>query len=317
MFCLLCSFWGIPMCGQSGAAENKKSSDVFYEGSYTDLSDRTINAKIEFYTPLNFQDSVSVVTSDGQAHHFHPSEIKSFSFSVKNKKISYERVTANEKTRFFALTTPGTFLKEYNYCYDLNQSNPSHATADVIPAFNPCFKKGDSLFLISSDEAFNDWMSRLVADDSLLSKMVNEKKLNFFVEDEVKFVLDEYNRWRTDGTTHSSADTSMALHGIADAEKYYKAKLPFVLTATAMGIGTPVVGIPVAFWIALKKPKLSSLKIRDSKLLSNTDYMNAYRIKAHEQKIKATLKGSLWGLGLFGTVILSNKIIQGKPYFFD
>ena len=123
------------------------------------------------------------------------------------------------------------------------------------------------------------------------------------------FIVKEYNDWMDKVITRqvSPTDTSMAMKGVLDANKYFNKKRNFYLNFFANGLLTPLVGLPTALISGFTKPVF--LRVPDEKLKNNTDYMSGYKMRAFQMKNRSAGIGNLCGYALLvATIVVINVI---------
>lgn len=273
----------------------------------TNNDDTLAVKKILAFDFVPLQDEVRMINIREDTLTFHPQDIKAFAFElIKTKR--FQSVTLNGQRKFLRILVDGTNLK-FGYSYRKYFSSSSFIRYNVNYVL--CHS-GDC----TGFSANYNWTNG-VADYPLLSNILSEKK--FWTENEsvlfyrkgFKFIVKEYNEWNENKKKGlvTDNDTSMALRGVLDANKYFNKRINFIFNFFVNGLFTPLVGGPVAFISGGKDPIF--LKIPNKELRKNHEYMSGYKARAYQLKSKAALRGHLWGYTLFAA-ILAVRIVTGN-----
>ncbi|HEX7412988.1 MAG TPA: hypothetical protein VF411_03000 [Bacteroidia bacterium] len=150
-------------------------------------------------------------------------------------------------------------------------------------------------------ERINKFLAQIVSDDTLLVKMIKEKRVS-----DISVIVNEYNHWKN-LSPENKADTSLTKRGIFDAEKYYKHKKFFWIT-TGTGAVVMIPGLITGIAIDYSELPIEKLNIpANSKYFLYDTYIAGYKMRAKELRQKSLQRGLLAGCALFlALAFLSN-----------
>jgi hypothetical protein len=262
---------------------------------YITNSDDTVFVKNLYGRYLNpdfctLQESVVVLNSKGGTDTFCPSEIKSFSFKTHWKWCRFDAVNFFGKKMFLYNCANGPYLKVYEETKFIGGKR----------GYISSYYLNYNGIWVSDIGNFKESFMSVIADDSLLTKVITKKKIPL-EKLGLQAAVCDYNLWiakKMEGRA-TDKDTSMVIKGIVDADKCFNRKRNFFLNFFANGLG-PEVGLPTGLISALSKPRY--LYIPDENLKTNNEYLIGYKARAAELKNKAALWGHICGWGLFFVV---------------
>jgi hypothetical protein len=147
----------------------------------------------------------------------------------------------------------------------------------------------DSMVVERNNRKLNDWVAETISEYKTLSTMVKAKKINAFPWD-FKLVVDDYNNW----SARNMPDTTSYLKGYIDAQRHYKAIVPFTASYVA-GTAFFLPGLFTAVIVA-HTPKEQNIKVPKKLLLQDdNEYKEGFQHKAYDKKYRAAAKGSILG----------------------
>jgi hypothetical protein len=213
---------------------------------------------------------------------------------LANDNLYFETETINSKRLFLnARCGSGGPLKYFQYYFPIYSSNRKSWVISEVS-----FLQKDGRFVDRGHNHFAKWLSRATSDYSLLSEMVKKKELNANTpkmknqSPNLSMIVNEYNNWKLSGN-ENPMDTSVTLHGIADADKNFHPKKAYWVTALA-SCAFMFPGMIVGQVCFNKEPKDSELNIpANSRYRNDPKYLEGYKMRAMYKKSRAIIRG-IW-----------------------
>lgn len=219
----------------------------------------------------------------------------------------FESLAINDTAHLFVNVKYGVAnnLKYLNYYYSYHPhyrgGHGIHLNEFRLAAIQ-FYKKDNTLLDQSTCNYIRKGMvefSQLVADDTLLTTLIRRNELIEYNDPanaqqlNVKMVVDAYNQW----WANNKRDTSLALKGILDADKYYKQKKSTFWGVTISTAAFFLPGVITSITVNSFPPKEKNLNIpANCPYQNNADYLTGYKMRARAKKCKASDNGFKVGL---------------------
>lgn len=215
---------------------------------------------------------------------------------VTNAQVKYSGYyTDNDGKEYpLQLLAGGKYLQEYIYTIDEGYDPTTEAEQSISTIV---YYKNGTLFPRRKRENIKKFKARFFEEDSLLSNMALNNDFDEICGNESSLIFAEYDKWIDSLQYKNVSDTTVALRGILDADKYYKhiANKYFWKTFWIGRLLTPIVGLPYGIH-QQKIFRTSNIVFTDTTLESQPEYVNAYEARAFTLKKKSITKGLFMSL---------------------
>lgn len=269
------------------------NAQVKYNGYYIDKDGLMNYGEIFYNDPVSLQQEVTIKDSFGTLYTFHPTDVKAFGYTRRHVTYKYESINDFKgKKVFLQLVVGGRYLKEYLYTtYDPVAETGLQYYSVIV------YYKNGTLFISRKRENIKKFKARFFQEDPKLSRMALDKSFDETSGSESQLIFAAYDNWMDRPHANNISDTTMALRGILDADKYYKhiSNKYFWKTFWVSRLLTPFVGL---FYARHEQKSFTNapVTIADTTLKKQGSYVIAYNARALTLKNKSINKGLLFSL---------------------
>ena len=312
-------------------------ADKPFNGYYITLQNDTVKTTILYKDIIDLQHKLVVSDADNVQTTFYPGDIRGFYMQLNNSfeyldlknrtswhevrqvnlhsipaqtdyfhlakpsELYFESLAINTTTKLFVSIKYGNGgdLKVLEYFYVLgHHTEYSWPYARLLST--TLLEDHTGLVTKKWKESLKYVFAHSVSDYSLLAQIIKEGRLN---PRHVRLIVNEYNDWKQ-LSPQSKADTSLAIHGILDANKYYKTKKFFwINTAGISAFVFPGLVTNIILKYHKIKPENLHFPVNCS-YCTDKKYVENYKIAANDKQCKSLERGFFAGIAVYLALVV-------------